>query len=1190
MADKDGLTFLFTNYISEAERLFYELNPNESDEKIGIHHSLRGDPGATIQKVNDNIVKLLISVKTMGQGVNFRAGNRVVHYGLPELVREFIQREGRKGRDPNIQTVESVIFPRSIGDLIPFTGQDPEQTFMSWLNLGPESIILSYDSELSRFFESIFSKAVRNNVLGEEVPLSRAREDPLLQDLRDIGFIKFYRGSKLSSQTERTKRVSASFYTIENKAEAEVRLDEPSSESTTTGSIARIPYEKMVRYYQPGAIDYALHTVVKSVVSVGHGKGIKEESVEPKRDNEGKIRYIINEVTTELLDKYLKSGGDAADLGNEINSLMKGLRLILNSDKDFRDLKDYSIDQLIQTGRLISRVSTEIKVKGSVSETRVKDGVLGGLVRYEEFPSKITWYVYSPNNKVKSVTVPLRARVHLKGITYAYAISGLSQNSNMEKYIAILRVALRKIYNVPLDLIVCSLPSKKKKELLIWESEPMGFLPMLLENKKMTDGTKQITRNELIQALKNLKYDEQTKILLRINHFRYGFPLIRENEFDSIVTDTVQFLENIYELYRNSRLSNFLGHLFQENMKNVKIMIPLDSNNDRFLEISAQSFKEFRNINELLKQDENDYKDFTIYTPKGPKFPIFLCRYPRVIPLDLQKILNKIENMNIDPYDFLNQLLNQDIEQLEKFLELLVSNLVIGTETESPPSGICVTRIDERTWNGARQKLGDKKIISFTIDKKLAQNNSIYFENLNNFDKMYRRELFLLYANNGKLYNFFADQDNKIIGFGFITSIGLRDKCVPDSPKFSRIDFVINYILRDDAPFLLSLDEAGKPFQEYEKSILDIISSNDKANFGIYCTDLRDDILKRAITFFERVAVKYSSSELEEHKKDVADIVRVERGNMTTPTIKTDVQAAPCPIVKLFNNLNEISQEDFERPYHYYLVLSKLSQNSQPVKVTGELATLGNVGIICTKKGKLVTFKYFLDSQNPIERAGLQYYMGIQTKIPSMITKYLVGGEGKFIVIPDPQNYLKRMDENQIGTIVGQLVKDDDIIILQSYMELLSKGLDELNKIPGKSKSIDEAESFINAMIRLGLTAQKFQNLLGEVKSRIDAIKSQFGVDVKVELGDDRNKLIQKIAGSLRTNSGEKFFKLLESRGTDTSKVTLFSRYLIQGKGVWLSDTLFYALPGEIRIANLGQDLGEIINVEKPTLIRLEPV
>ncbi|MEM1859867.1 MAG: hypothetical protein QW396_05530, partial [Metallosphaera sp.] len=70
----------------------------------------------------------------------------------------------------------------------------------------------------------------------------------------------------------------------------------------------------------------------------------------------------------------------------------------------------------------------------------------------------------------------------------------------------------------------------------------------------------------------------------------------------------------------------------------------------------------------------------------------------------------------------------------------------------------------------------------------------------------------------------------------------------------------------------------------------------------------------------------------------------------------------------------------------------------------------------------------------------------------------------------------------------------------------------------------------------------------------------------------------------------EKFFKLLESRGTDTSKVTLFSRYLIQGKGVWLSDTLFYALPGEIRIANLGQDLGEIINVEKPTLIRLEPV
>lgn len=154
----------------------------------------------------------------------------------------------------------------------------------------------------------------------------------------------------------------------------------------------------------------------------------------------------------------------------------------------------------------------------------------------------------------------------------------------------------------------------------------------------MTDGIKQITRIDLIRALENLKYDEQTKILLRINHFRYGFPLIREKEFNRIVTDTVRFLEQIHKSYRDSRLSNFLSNLFEEkNMKNVKIIIPLNSDNTRFLEISAHSFKELEDIDELLEQDENDYKDFTIYTPKGPKFPIFLCKYPRVVPFNLQK-------------------------------------------------------------------------------------------------------------------------------------------------------------------------------------------------------------------------------------------------------------------------------------------------------------------------------------------------------------------------------------------------------------------------------------------------------------------------------------------------------------------------------------------------------------------------
>ncbi|MET1128491.1 MAG: DEAD/DEAH box helicase [Thermoproteota archaeon] len=154
-----GVTLVFTRSIAAAERIYksvIEALGERGSRLVAVHHHLV--PKDKREKIEEAArkgeVKVIVTVRTLAQGIDIGTIKRVVHIGLPFDVREYMQREGRKGRRREIQLTESIVIPSGMWDRKLL--EAGVSALKSWLKLPLEKLYINMDNAYMRLFVALW--------------------------------------------------------------------------------------------------------------------------------------------------------------------------------------------------------------------------------------------------------------------------------------------------------------------------------------------------------------------------------------------------------------------------------------------------------------------------------------------------------------------------------------------------------------------------------------------------------------------------------------------------------------------------------------------------------------------------------------------------------------------------------------------------------------------------------------------------------------------------------------------------------------------------------------------------------------------------------------------------------------------------------------------------------------------------
>jgi len=172
----DLVTLVFTPSIRVAERLVREIRgslPSVKQSLIVTHHHLV--PKKIRERIEDDArsyppkIKVIVTVRTLLQGIDIGNVVRIVHYGIPPEVREFLQREGRKGRRKELGETESIVIPYTLWDRsLVSLGIDG---IKEYINLPLEKVLIIKDNEYPMLFKSLFKVVAGIELSKEELRL-----------------------------------------------------------------------------------------------------------------------------------------------------------------------------------------------------------------------------------------------------------------------------------------------------------------------------------------------------------------------------------------------------------------------------------------------------------------------------------------------------------------------------------------------------------------------------------------------------------------------------------------------------------------------------------------------------------------------------------------------------------------------------------------------------------------------------------------------------------------------------------------------------------------------------------------------------------------------------------------------------------------------------------------------------------
>ncbi len=434
-ARDEGVTLVFTRSIRGAEEVCRRVRsrwPELADLVKPHHHLVSKTERAEIEKAaREGRVKVIVSPRTLAQGVDIGLVVRVVHFGLPESVREFRQREGRKGRRAGLPFTETVILP--------YTPWDREllsrgaEALREWASLSLETAILNPGNKYSMLFEGLYKLVSRHL----RSMLTR-RELELLREL------KLAERGKLTEAGRRAWR-NMSFYEYGppyGLKRLMLGLEE---------YLDDIGYCDMVERFQIGCLDYSNDAIV-----VGYRrKGRVVTGVEEAKLSYRNLREV--DALAQALEEYEKAKAEWGE------------------SPDF--LGDY------YSGRVFSEVICVVEPPAR------------GFGRYLKLPNRVYWRLLSPEYRLveskgrtyfirESRSIPVTALTAgaYRDFTYG-AVYELEPGEDLEWLrvgLAFLLVALRLKLNLPLDVFRYELHNVGDRKVMgIHEPSSAGLLETL---------------------------------------------------------------------------------------------------------------------------------------------------------------------------------------------------------------------------------------------------------------------------------------------------------------------------------------------------------------------------------------------------------------------------------------------------------------------------------------------------------------------------------------------------------------------------------------------------------------------------------------------------------------------------------------------------------------------------------------
>jgi DEAD/DEAH box helicase domain-containing protein len=434
----DGVTLVFTRSIAKADELAKALKERVGEKVFAHHHLVPKDVRKRIEEgARRGNVKIIISPRTLVQGIDIGTVVRIVHVGLPEDVREFLQREGRKGRRREIPFSESIIIPTSRWDweLLSkgFTA------FEKWLSLPLEKAIVNPKNKYIALFKGLAK------LLSPWYKAELSKEEHAV--LKSVGVI----ARDGSVNTEKAKWIweRINFYEfgppygIKRYLEVEGALK----------PLEPIGHCDLVERFQIGCIDLGEDAIVIRVES-GKSSRIARAVIEKPLS---KLNIFNYDALAEAFEEY------------------RYVKMLWGEEASF--FKD------IARGKMHSRVLAVVYPPRR------------GFGELKKIPNRVLWYLISGKPRItrvgdnvivtydrKVIYVPVETFGEYRDFTYGtiFAVDDREDATLLRLGLAYTMLVLRRVFGIPFETIMYSIDKiGEKKFIALHEPEAAGLLELL---------------------------------------------------------------------------------------------------------------------------------------------------------------------------------------------------------------------------------------------------------------------------------------------------------------------------------------------------------------------------------------------------------------------------------------------------------------------------------------------------------------------------------------------------------------------------------------------------------------------------------------------------------------------------------------------------------------------------------------